>query len=392
MVGAIICVVVKGTIDVGGLGVVLERNWMTGRIEYPELTWDPTTRVSLLSIMLGTTFYYTQVNCGNQVIVQRYLALPSVKQAKKACLNYIIGIITINILCIYNGLLIFAKYYDCDPLTTKLAKAKDQMVPLMVMETLQFLPGMAGLFVAGVFSAALSSLSTGLNSLAAVFLEDYIKPYRNEPLTERQTAWILRSTVVFIGVLSVVLVFGIQFLGHNVIQLWTTLVSVTGGPLLSLFLMGLLMPWFNSKSAVSGCLVAFATMTWICVKCQVALATGELEYPEKPLSTEGCTYDFEPVTKTLANSTLIDKGSKTFAQYIYQMSFLLYAAAGCLTSIVVAHLASLVFGRNDPSKMNRRLFSPFIRKFIKFEDYESVNEKDEYEKVELVYEVDSKKN
>lgn len=201
----------------------------------------------MLSIMVGTTLWYTQVNCGNQVIVQRYLSVPSLKEAKRACIYFTLGIMLINVLTMYNGLLIFANYHDCDPLSTKLAKAKDQMVPLMVMETLKVLPGMAGLFVAGVFSAALSSLSTGLNSLAAVFLEDYIKPFRKTSLSERQTAWIMRSTVVFIGILSVALVFVIQYLGHAVIQLSTTLASVTGGPLLSLFLMGLLMPWINSK-------------------------------------------------------------------------------------------------------------------------------------------------
>lgn len=117
----------------------------------------------------------------------------------------------------------------------------------MVMETLEFLPGMAGLFVAGVFSAALSSLSTGLNSLSAVFLEDYIKPYRKTALSERQTAIIMRLIVVIVGVLSVILVFVVEFLGHAVLQLSSTLSATTGGPLLSLFLMGLLMPWINSR-------------------------------------------------------------------------------------------------------------------------------------------------
>ncbi|XP_058984473.1 sodium-coupled monocarboxylate transporter 1 isoform X1 [Musca domestica] len=390
MVGAIIFVIVKGTIDVGGLGVVWERNVATGRIEIPELTWDPTSRVSMLSILVGTTLWYTQVNCGNQVIVQRYLSVPSLKEAKVACIYFTVGIIIINVLTMYNGLLIFANYHDCDPLSTQLAKAKDQMVPLMVMETLKSLPGMAGLFVAGVFSAALSSLSTGLNSLAAVFLEDYIKPFKKTPLTERQTAWIMRLTVVIIGIISVALVLVIQFLGHAVIQLSTTLASVTGGPLLSLFLMGLLMPWINSKSAISGCIVAFVTMTWICIKCQIALATGELVYPEKPFSTEGCTYDFEP-KMTPANATIIDTSSKTFAQYIYQMSFFFYAAVGCFISVAVAHLASCAFGRNDPATMNRQLFPPFVRKFIKSKEYQSVFDKeDEDETLVMVYDMQIK--
>lgn len=55
-------------------------------------------------------------------------------------------------MCIYNGLLLYATYHDCDPLTTKLAKAKDQLIPLLVMQILKDVPGLPGLFIAGVFS------------------------------------------------------------------------------------------------------------------------------------------------------------------------------------------------------------------------------------------------
>ncbi|XP_065361339.1 sodium-coupled monocarboxylate transporter 1 isoform X2 [Calliphora vicina] len=374
MIGSIVFVIIKGTIDVGGFGVVFERNYATGRLEMPEWTWDPTARTSILSMLLGTTLWFTQVSCGNQVIVQRYLSVPSIKEAKQACIIYTLGVILVHVFTFYNGLLIFANYHDCDPLSTQLAKAKDQLVPLMVMKTLEFLPGMAGLFVAGVFSAALSSLSTGLNSLAAVFLEDYIKPYRKAALSESQTAFIMRLIVVLVGVLSVALVFVVEYLGHAVLQLSATLSAVTGGPLLSLFSMGLLMPWINSRSAITGCLISFAVMTWICVRGQIALATGELVYAEKPVSTEGCTYDFEPLY-SLANSTITDvveASTKTFAQYIYTMSFTYYTAVGCFISLLFANLATFIYGRNDVSTMNRKLFAPCIRRFIKSKEYETV--------------------
>ena len=38
--------------------------------------------------------------------------------------------------------------------------------------------GLAGFFIAGIFSASLSTVSSAINSLAAVTLEDYIKPFR----------------------------------------------------------------------------------------------------------------------------------------------------------------------------------------------------------------------
>ena len=130
------------------------------------------------------------------------------------------------LLCCYSGFVIFAKYYQCDPLTTKLARAKDQLLPLLVMDTLGDYQGLPGLFVAGVFSAALSSLSTGLNSLSAVMLEDFFKPFVRKPLTERQTAIIMRAVVVVFGFICVGLVFVVEHLGA-VLQLSMSLSSVT---------------------------------------------------------------------------------------------------------------------------------------------------------------------
>lgn len=68
---------------------------------------------------------------------------------------FVLGTMTLTISCSYCGLLIYATYYDCDPLTTKLAKAKDQLLPLLVMRIFGDYPGLPGLFVSGVFSAAL---------------------------------------------------------------------------------------------------------------------------------------------------------------------------------------------------------------------------------------------
>lgn len=82
------------------------------------------------------------------------MALRSQKAAKSSVKVYVIGITILTSMCIYNGLLLYATYFDCDPLTTKLAQAKDQLVPLLVMNTLKDLPGLPGLFLAGVFSGS----------------------------------------------------------------------------------------------------------------------------------------------------------------------------------------------------------------------------------------------
>lgn len=50
-----------------------------------------------------------------------------------------------------------------------------QMMPLFVVDAMGSMPGLPGIFVSGIFSASLSSVSAAMNSLAAVTLEDYIK-------------------------------------------------------------------------------------------------------------------------------------------------------------------------------------------------------------------------
>lgn len=76
----------------------------------------------------------------------------------------------------FSGLSIYSKYHDCDPVGSDRISSNDQLMPRYVMDTLSRYPGVPGLFVAGIFSAGLSTVSATLNSLAAVILEDYVKP------------------------------------------------------------------------------------------------------------------------------------------------------------------------------------------------------------------------
>lgn len=114
------------------------------------------------------------------------------------------------------------------------------------MQTLGELPGLSGLFIAGVFSAALSSLSTCLNSMSAVVLEDFVKPFVKKPLSEKATNWVMRSVVVVIGVLCVFMVYVVEKMG-TVLQLTMSLEAITNGPLFGIFTIGIFLPWIKAK-------------------------------------------------------------------------------------------------------------------------------------------------
>lgn len=80
----------------------------------------------------------------------------------------------------------------CDPIARGVVTARDQVLAIFALEVLSDYPGLPGLFVVGVFSASLSSVSSGLNSLAAVVLRDCINVFWTlEPQTEAKAAKVM---------------------------------------------------------------------------------------------------------------------------------------------------------------------------------------------------------
>lgn len=57
------------------------------------------------------------------------------------------------------------------------------------MKSLGFIPGLPGLFVAGIFSGSLSTMSSAINSLAAVTVEDFLKPFYFQHVSEKRIAY-----------------------------------------------------------------------------------------------------------------------------------------------------------------------------------------------------------
>ncbi|KAL9871741.1 sodium-coupled monocarboxylate transporter 1 [Glossina fuscipes] len=366
MLGAMTLVLVKGTIEIGGPGVVFRKALESGRIEPPNFTLDLTERYTAYSLFIGGIAHWLKSNAINQNMIQRYLALPTLKMARAAVWTFITGIVIFLLICGYCGLLIYATYSECDPLQTKLTQHKDQLLPLLVMDTLGDFPGLPGLFVAGVFSAALSSLSTGLNSMSAVILEDFFKSWVATPLTATQTAYIMRSVVVIFGAICVALVFVVEKLG-TVLQLSITLSSVSNGPLLGIFTAGVMLPWVEELGILFGGITSLIFMVWLCVNAKLNEAKGFKIDIRKPSSIAGCNYtfsDFTALSLVADNSTETVKEVSPSGFHIYNISFLYYTMLGALITITIASIASFCLGFNKVEHVEPKLLSPFVRRWL----------------------------
>ena len=83
MMGTLLLIILKGTADVGGVGVLWERCWEGDRIVFPAYEFDFTIRHSVWSIFFGIGITYIGHEVLSQNMMQRYLSLPTLSDAKK---------------------------------------------------------------------------------------------------------------------------------------------------------------------------------------------------------------------------------------------------------------------------------------------------------------------
>merc|ERR1712141_317219 len=89
-------------------------------------------------------------------------------------------------------------------------------LPLFVVDTMSDYPGLSGLFISGIFSGSLSTVSSAINSLAAVTLEDYIRPCRPH-LADSSVNIIMKLLALAFGGVCIALAFLADLLGTGVL-------------------------------------------------------------------------------------------------------------------------------------------------------------------------------
>lgn len=156
---------------------------------------------------------------------------------------------------------------------------------MYVIDALGHLPGIPGMFVAGIFSGSMSSVSSTLNSLAAVTLEDYVKPlYKKVKKTEYKatSAMLSKGLALVYGVICIGVAFLAQFLG-GILQASLVLFGVVGGPLLGLFTLGMTTEIASQWGAIPGLFISIALSIWL------GFSPSPPSEPILEFSTEDCT-------------------------------------------------------------------------------------------------------
>ncbi|XP_052222776.1 sodium-dependent multivitamin transporter-like isoform X2 [Dreissena polymorpha] len=356
-----------GSSQLGGLGRVWNIASEGGRINFWNFSISPFERCTFWGLTVGSFIGQLTIYGANQTMLQRYMSISDVRKSQLALyvsLPVTIGLVTL--VCI-SGLVIYAAYHTCDPFLAGELISRDQLLPYYVMETLGSIPGVPGLFVACIFSAALSSISSCLNALSITLLEDLIKPalhMRRSALTAQAETKLAKLLGAAGGLVVIGFAFLSTILGTTVLQIMISVLGMAGGPLLGLFLMGMFMPCVNSKGAVSGLVVSTIVIFWIVIGSYIYQAPQ----PELSLTTSGCVTS--PVAHLLSDyrvneldllhhSTMGDmQGTSIPSLYsewvglkrIYTLSFLWYPTLAICVAIVVGVFVSWATGWTSSSK------------------------------------------
>eukprot|EP00118_Oscarella_pearsei_P004451 m.19086 g.19086 ORF g.19086 m.19086 type:complete len:555 (+) comp27783_c0_seq2:201-1865(+) len=353
MLLGILSVILIGISHVGRLGTVLEISSKGHRLNFFNFSLNPTERLTFWSLTLGHLFSYLAVWGTSQTSVQRMLTAKTLEDAKKSVWLVLPFTLLTVTLCALSGLVIYAVYakQQCDPVGAHLICKDDQILPYFVVDVLSGIPGLAGLFVSCIVSATLSTVSSNLNSMATISLEDFIKPQTDFLLDARAT-YLSRALAFGYGILVIVLAIGFSYLpNQRLISAAASVFGTTGGPLLGVFTLGMFSRKASSKGALVGLFSGLVLVAAICVGAELhpSPTWSKLAVP----STLGCQ-------ATGICPSLPVKGTDLYAEqpvWIFGISFMWYSAIGFLVTFAVGHLVSVFQPGKDSDAVESRLLA-----------------------------------
>ncbi|XP_019148205.1 sodium-coupled monocarboxylate transporter 1 isoform X2 [Corvus cornix cornix] len=345
MVAGFSSVIIRAVVVQEGIGRIVNDSYHGGRLNFWDFNPNPLQRHTFWTIVIGGTFTWTSIYGVNQSQVQRYIACKNRFHAKLSLYINLVGLWAILVCATLCGLALYSIYKDCDPWTANQVSALDQLMPYLVLDILHDFPGVPGLFVASAYSGTLSTVSSSINALAAVTVEDLIKPYFKS-LSEKKLSWISMGMSLFYGGVCIAMAALASLLGA-LLQAALSIFGMVGGPLLGLFALGILCSFANGIGAFVGLVSGFTISLWVGIGSQIYPPLPERTKPLY-LSTAGCNISSGNITSTEIPLTTVfsTPGAErpALADNWYSLSYLYFSTIGTLVTVVVGIIISLLTG------------------------------------------------
>ena len=247
--GALLCLFwIVGGVD-GGFTTIMDVAIDDQKFKILDFSLDPTKPVLWIAILGGIAnqlLTYTS----DQSVIQRYITVKDTSDTKKGL--WLNGILSIPIAFIFfgigTGLYVFFKQ-NPDLLAVTMSNS-DSIFPHYIMCKLP--AGVAGLLIAAIFAAAMSTLSSNINSASTVMTEDFYSKWGRN-VTDAKKMTFAKVSGIVVGGLGIVM--AIALATFDIASLWDQfnfflglLTSGLGG----LFMMGIFTKRIGPKAAFTG--------------------------------------------------------------------------------------------------------------------------------------------
>ncbi len=269
MVGGILSLQILVSYFPGGWGQLFEFGNQTGRFQVFDFRLRSTDTFSVLTDpytfwagVFGGTVLTLGTHGTDQMIVQRYLAARSTLDAQRAVVVSGLVVLAQFALFLIVGVALACFYSQINPQTFD---HHDEVFAEFIVDHLPV--GLVGITLAAVFAAAMSTLSSSLNSSASAAVSDFYRPWfypkGDEPSVSGDLVRVSRRLTVFFGLVQIAIGIGASYLSSSVISDALAIAGFTAGILLGIFMLGILTSSAHQRGALVGMLTGIVTLTVI---------------------------------------------------------------------------------------------------------------------------------
>ena len=215
---------------------------------------------TFLTAVVGGAIFTMASHGTDQLIVQRLLTCRNLRDSQKALIGSGIIVFVQFALFLSVGLLLWSRYGGASVAELGLTRG-DEIFPKFIIEGLP--PGVSGLLLAGIIAAAMSTLSSSLNSLASSSMLDLYERIRGRVIEGSRALTVSRLLTLVWGVVFIFFANLFQDQENPVVELGLAIASFTYGGLLGVFLLGLVARRTNQTDAIFSFLLTISFMVWV---------------------------------------------------------------------------------------------------------------------------------
>ena len=260
--GGALLVIGTVTWDFGGVQW-FPTSWQPNWDTQPIFSTDPRTRVTLVGTIVSMLVWYTATAGGDQTSVQRFMATRDANAARWAFGTQLLvgAMVTLTLFVVGFALL---GYYQAPPTHLRagltIEQSADQLFPIFISDELPV--GISGLVVAAMFAAAMSSIDSGVNSITAVVMTDFLDRFGLKPQTEKGHVRVARSLALGIGTVVVLGSSFVKYIEGNITVVTSKTANLLTTPIFALFVFAIFIkratPLGTWVGAILGTLTAIA--------------------------------------------------------------------------------------------------------------------------------------